>query len=238
METDSAQYTTWNFEESIVPIRWPNTVSLQDYVNQAFTQQQANHNGTTIFTPSQLALPSAVKREKTAEIKMQATNALSSHLSLDATRKILQVFDCTAALKETLAAAYSDSEPSILPRSLLLEVLRTIHYILFPSDKHSLAFLKKLVDRNVLDKDLQYYVFAQYQREDDETTEYIYLKPRLTKLFQELENHTPHTRFEEWFERKSGPRYMIIATMIGVFLTVILGIPSLGVSAFQTWVSC
>lgn len=38
-------------------------------------------------------------------------------------------------------------------------------------------------------------------------------------------------------ERKSGARYMMMATLIGVVFAVLLGMVSLAVSSYQTWIA-
>jgi hypothetical protein len=41
---------------------------------------------------------------------------------------------------------------------------------------------------------------------------------------------------EKWFERKSGARYVMMATLIGALFAVLLGMASLGVSSYQAWI--
>jgi hypothetical protein len=102
----------------------------------------------------------------------------------------------------------------------MLEVLYSIHDILFPSDQESRAFLKLLVAKRSFDEDLLYYGSARYRRSDDSEIRYTYFGVRLAELYDELQNPTPRTNLESWFEKKSGARYMLMATMIGVFIAV------------------
>jgi hypothetical protein len=108
---------------------------------------------------------------------------------------------------------------------------------LFPSGQDSQAFLSFLVSKRGSDRDLINYESARYQRIDDPEPSYHYFGVRLAELYDELQNPTQRTRLEGWFERKSGARYMLIATMIGVFIAVIIGILGLGISGFQAYVS-
>jgi hypothetical protein len=48
-------------------------------------------------------------------------------------------------------------------------------------------------------------------------------------------NPTPKG-FEKWFERKSGARYVMMATIAGVILAILLGIASLALGAYQAWI--
>jgi len=41
---------------------------------------------------------------------------------------------------------------------------------------------------------------------------------------------------EKWFERKSGARYVMMATIAGVFLAIFLGMASLAVGGYQAWI--
>jgi hypothetical protein len=42
--------------------------------------------------------------------------------------------------------------------------------------------------------------------------------------------------FEKWFERKSGARYVMMATIAGVFLAIFLGMASLALGGYQAWI--
>jgi hypothetical protein len=55
-------------------------------------------------------------------------------------------------------------------------------------------------------------------------------------LYEELENPKARGWIERWAERKSGARYMMIATLIGVAIAVLLGVASLAVGGYQAWV--
>jgi uncharacterized membrane protein YdfJ with MMPL/SSD domain len=65
---------------------------------------------------------------------------------------------------------------------------------------------------------------------------YPYLRDRLLDLCDEVENPKARGYVEKWFERRSGARYVMMATFIGVIFAVILGMLSLAVSIFQAWV--
>jgi biotin transporter BioY len=66
---------------------------------------------------------------------------------------------------------------------------------------------------------------------------YVYLADRLAELHDELKNPRPRGWLERQMERKSGARYMMMATLIGVIFAVILGMASLAVSSYQTWIA-
>lgn len=84
-----------------------------------------------------------------------------------------------------------------------------------------------------LDPDCINYDFAAY----DDDFPYHYFGSRLLDLYDEVENPSPRGLMEKWFERKSGARYVMMATFVGVIFAVILGILSLALGIFQSWVA-
>jgi len=59
----------------------------------------------------------------------------------------------------------------------------------------------------------------------------------MAELYEEVENPSPDGLFEKWLERKSGARYVMLATLIGVLFAVLLGFLSLAVSVYQSYIS-
>lgn len=74
------------------------------------------------------------------------------------------------------------------------------------------------------------------RKRDEKDIAYHYFGARLVDLYEELENPKPRGFIEEWLERKSGARYIMMATLIGVIFAVLLGIASLAVSGYQAWI--
>ncbi|KAL9082755.1 MAG: hypothetical protein Q9165_008792 [Trypethelium subeluteriae] len=74
-------------------------------------------------------------------------------------------------------------------------------------------------------------------RSEEEVESYHYFGQRLMDLYEELQNPTPRGRVEKWLERRSGARYVMLATLIGVIIAVILGLLGLTVAVFQAWVA-
>jgi len=126
---------------------------------------------------------------------------------------------------------------SNIPRQLALEALDSIGKILFPLGSESEHILRKLVSTCSFDPDCLQYPLSAYQREDEEDVSCRYFGARLVDLFEELGDPSPRGILEKWFERKSGARYVMMATLIGVMIAVILGILGLAVGIFQAWVA-
>jgi hypothetical protein len=235
----------WNegadlLEDGSQSLPWHDNVSANDFVAVAFPSRLHEYFITTSdeYRESELkASLSAKDLKDKAGLHVESTDDLRCHLELNLGKRVVYVYHNTAVLKEMLLISRSDGEACLVPRRLVLEVLHTIHNILFPSDQDSQAFLSFLVMKRGFDQDLTNYESARYQRTDDPEPSYHYFGARLAELYDELQNPTPRTRLESWFERKSGARYMLMATMIGVFIAVILGILGLGISGFQAYVS-
>lgn len=157
------------------------------------------------------------------------------------TFKIVRIFHYTAVLDEILFASNVNPDACILPRALVLEALDTIQSILFPADMECQKLLELLVEKAGFDNDLFRYKFACYDsNESTQLRDYPCFGTRLAMLHEELHDPSPRNGLELWLEKKSSsknsPRNMLMATMIGVFIAVTLGILGLAVAIFQAWV--
>ena len=56
-------------------------------------------------------------------------------------------------------------------------------------------------------------------------------------LYDEVDNPAPRSHWEKWLQRKSGARYVMMATLVGVATAVLLGFLGLAVGIFQAWVA-
>jgi len=93
------------------------------------------------------------------------------------------------------------------------------------------------VRRQGFDRECLQWESDAIRKSREEHISYLCFGERLKELYEELENPTPRGMFEEWLQRRSGSRYMMLATLIGVMFAVFLGILSLAVSAVQAYVS-
>jgi hypothetical protein len=74
------------------------------------------------------------------------------------------------------------------------------------------------------------------RRFDEKNIQYTYWGPRFRILLDELENPSPRGLQQRW-ERNSKQRHMMQAAVIGIMVTVLLGLLSLPVQIFQAWIS-
>lgn len=227
-------------EDGASSVQWRNTVSANTFVEEAFPKHQdpsISSRKELPDWPNVAAALSAKQLRKVLGIHLKATTDLRSHLLFDHKRGVLHIFHCTAMLKETLLGSESYPDSCMLPRELILEVFDTIHNVLFPPDRESQSLLFSLVAKNGFDKDILKFEMPSHRDQEDSGPPFPYFADRLMELYGEMQNPAPRTRLESWFERKSGARYMLMATMIGVFIAVIIGILGLGLSGFQAYVS-
>ncbi|KAH0526798.1 hypothetical protein TsFJ059_010079 [Trichoderma semiorbis] len=230
-------------------IQWHFDESLAEFLSRAFPQKDTGnlhiHDDSGEIRDIKPAL-TARRLKKVAGLRFQGTDDLRNHLRMDVKRGVVEIYHYTSVLREHLAASQKlhDSlvfEDSIsvgnIPRQIALEALDSMQKILFPFDSDSEQILCDLVSKESFDPDCLRYDSAVYRREGEEAASYNYFGARLVDLFKELEDPSPRGILEKWLQRKSGARYMMMATLVGVVIAIILGILGLAVGVFQAWVS-
>ena len=175
------------------------------------------------------------------------TDDISSHLNFNQKTMTLQIFHHAAFLKENLRLSKGDSgagptadnisREEAARRQVYLEILDSSQKLLFSvKSPKSFAHLERLVNKHNFDASILSFESSSIRTACERELSYHFLASRLIDLYEELQNPTPRGRFEEWLERRSGARYAMMATMIGVAFAVFLGFLSLGVSVFQAWI--
>lgn len=188
----------------------------------------------------------ATKLQKRLGVTFRETHDLRNHLRLYRKENVLEIYHHAAFLKEQLRLTRADDKSSpassaatgVLPRQLVLEVLESLQGILFPlSDRKSKRLLQRLVCTNGFDPEITRFEFASIRRAEEENIPFVYLADRLSELHNESQNPQPRSWLQRRMERWSGARYMMMATLIGVIFAVLLGIGSLILSSYQTWIA-
>lgn len=125
-----------------------------------------------------------------------------------------------------------------LPRQYALEVLHSSQKILFPLwDSESVTLLQSLVDGAGFDSEILNGNDNEFIGDDEEKIDFEYLWPRLSEIYQEIQNPRPRGWLANWLERRSGARYVMLATVAGVTFAVLLGMASLAVSSYQSYLA-
>lgn len=229
-------------ETGYVPTSWRDRVSIDYFFGETFPRnfEAALYNeDESLKIPGVLPKLSAPLLRRRAGLQFKATCDLRDHLRLNPKEGVVHVFHLTAVLKEHLLAGEGAGPAGwSIPRELALETLDTIHEVLFPPDEAAQEMLRSLVARNCFDSDCQHFESARFRDgDDDEERSYQYWGKRLAILYAELEQPTPRGWLQTWLERRSGARYVLLATLIGAIIAVLLGILSLGVATFQAWIA-
>lgn len=113
----------------------------------------------------------------------------------------------------------------------------SLREVLFPLDSESQSLLRSLVSKKSFDPDCLRVDLKTYRRTDESNVTFRYWNARLDDLYDQIQNPTPSRLFEKWMERRSGARYVMMATLGGVLIAIVLGALSLGVGIFQAWVA-
>ncbi|KAG6368782.1 hypothetical protein INS49_002996 [Diaporthe citri] len=234
------------FDAESEPAEWRNSDSLSQFFESAFQIRDhptlnEKENEAGIDIKSQLR---ATQLQNVAGLKFRGTDNLKDHLRMNQETGVVELYHHTSVLKECLNMQGPDpNDPaptgnisSIIPRQLALETLDSLQKIIFPMDRESRRMLRSLVSKENLDLDCLRFETLITRSDDENDIKYQYWGSRLMDLYDEIENPKPRGLLEQWMERKSGARYVMMATLAGVLIAVILGLLGLAVSIFQAWV--
>lgn len=210
---------------------WREDLSLKAFLTEVFQPRPLPPDVRT-----KLSDLKARKLTKHAKLQWKATNGIRCHLLLDKKEKTVWLFHQGTALRQLLKTSDESASSSIIPRSIILEVLDTIHCVLFPSDLGSQEMLAYLVMKEDWDEGLLSDISTPYRRDSDAEMSYAYFGDRLEELYKELMHPTPHGWLQRRLQRKNET-YMLMATMYGVIIAVMLGFLSLIAAIFQSWVA-
>ncbi|RDA95713.1 hypothetical protein CP533_1149 [Ophiocordyceps camponoti-saundersi (nom. inval.)] len=175
----------------------------------------------------------AVNLMKHLDITFRPTHDIRNHLRLDRRQRVVEIYHHTSFIKEQLRAT-KDTEASTASQSI--QKLSSNRFIPL-SELKSKSLLVKLVDELSLDPDIQQFEFSSIRRAGEDNVSFVLLADRLAELYEELQYPRPRGWLARQMERKSGARYMMMATMIGVVFAVFLGLCSLAVSCYQAWIA-
>ncbi|KJZ74450.1 hypothetical protein HIM_06046 [Hirsutella minnesotensis 3608] len=232
------------------PLTWHSDKSLTEFMLDAFPHfgiVNLNVHDDLNKTRGVKPVLTGARLKKVAGLRFRGTDDLRNHLRMDDRRGIIEIDHYTSVLKEHLVASRPIGDDAatleqsisrgIVPRQIALEALDSVQKILFPFDSDSEVFLRGLVSKQSFDPDCLRYDSAGYRMQAEQEIRYKYFGRRLLDLLEEVENPSPRGTLEKWLQRKSGARYVMMATLVGVFCVVVLGILGLAVGIFQAWVA-
>jgi hypothetical protein len=111
-----------------------------------------------------------------------------------------------------------------LPPQLLLEILDSIQYLLFPGDEKASPSLEKFIEKYGFDPNA---IHLDHIRVLAENPKYEYLGDRLRTLLHLADNPPPENRIVAWFERHTSERNALTVAILGLFLTALFGFLSM-----------
>jgi hypothetical protein len=232
-------------------IPWRQDVPFSQFISDVFPTSDhptLNDRSSDISLNRRKALK-ASKLKKHARLAFEPTDDIRSHLRLDHKTGTVQIFHHTAFLKEhlrltkDLMANHSIDESlkrGALPRQLVLEILDSIQDLLFPlTDPKSRTLLQSLTSTRgaSFDPDCLRFDSSSIRRAEEKFVPYYHLGERLMELYAEGDDPQPRGRVWRWLERRSRPRFVMLATLAGVIIAVLLGLFGLTVQIYQTWIT-
>ncbi|KAK4222712.1 hypothetical protein QBC38DRAFT_489164, partial [Podospora fimiseda] len=224
----SQEFSSILLEDGCNRIVWRQGTTLTEYMKLVLPRREAlspqRYAQQAFLDPScPLVMTKEMKRQ--AGTRFCGTDDITNHLHNDAIYNVLFVFQRTTVLKEHLRLSKncgsSPSESSCLqvaalPRQYALEVLYLTQKILFPLwDSESVTLLQSLVERASFDSDILNGNEYDFIEDDEEKIDFEYLWPRLSEIYQEIQNPRPRGWLANWLERRSGARYVMLATVAG-----------------------
>lgn len=108
-----------------------------------------------------------------------------------------------------------------MPPQLLLEVIDSIQFLLFPNDKKSVKSLDRFIATDDFDPDAKYR--EGHIRKFPDNFEYKYFANRVVALLDIVNNPPPANRVVAWFERHTSERNALTVAILGLFLTALFG---------------
>ncbi|XXH00872.1 hypothetical protein Hte_007223 [Hypoxylon texense] len=233
------------------PTPWRGDQSFNQFNSSAILRQTPVSFESVDNSSLSITLPpasiTAKRLKKLAKLKIIPTNDLRNHLLLDERDGTVAIYHYTSVLKQHLQAFQDDGTKASsnqvagqkvsLPKELIVETLNTLKYVIFPVEPDSQSILRSLVAREKFDPDNCRLDASAWQPAAGDNVRYEYWGARLLRLYDELENPTPRGFLENWLERKSGARYVMLVTLAGVVIAILLGILGLAVGILQVWIS-
>ncbi|KAF5538495.1 hypothetical protein FMEXI_9364 [Fusarium mexicanum] len=249
IDPSALHHSSDRLEKGTYRIHWREDVPLSKYIQDSFPLGNHNvlsYNNSELFAEVKKGLK-AVNLKKRLGITIRATSDIRNHLHFDRKNNYVEVYHYTSFLKEQLrvtqdvgdcSSPSSSLKRGVLPRQLVLEVLDSLQGTLFPlSDPRSKKLLRSLISKCSFDPDILNFEVSTVRRVGEESVPYVYLADRLADLYNELQTPRPRGWLQQSMQRKSGARHVMMATLIGVIFAVLLGIASLAVSSYQTWIA-
>ncbi|GKU00105.1 hypothetical protein FLAG1_06048 [Fusarium langsethiae] len=249
LDPSALHHSSDRLEKGTFRVHWKEDVPLSKYIQDSFPVGNhiiLSHNTSELFADAKRQLR-AVNLKRRLKITIRATSDIRNHLLFDRRNSVLEVYHYTSFLKEQLrvtrdlgdcSSPSSSLKKGVLPRQLVLEVLDSLQGTLFPlSDPKSKKIARLLVKKCSFNPDILNFEVSSVRRIGEESVPYVYLADRLANLYDELQTPQSRSWLQRFTQRKSSTRHMMMATLAGVVFAIVLGMASLALISYQTWIA-
>ncbi|OHE96134.1 hypothetical protein CORC01_08511 [Colletotrichum orchidophilum] len=244
----SSDYSLGGFR----PISWVHGESFLGFMERSFpmSKDPSIQEKAEAAVDEKAALK-AWKLRNRFGIKFRGTHNLSEHLLLDPKSNSLYLFHHVGFLKAQLEKARDEQQPlgqhmeeslksGNLPPQLLVETLHSLQSILFQSiDRKSADILDDLIGkrRGAFDRECAEYEGYILFHSPPEDFKYVYWAERLSILQDMITSRPPRNKFERWLHRQSNEGSALYVALVALFISILVGIISIGLGAIQVWIA-
>ncbi|KAH7349156.1 hypothetical protein BKA66DRAFT_504406 [Pyrenochaeta sp. MPI-SDFR-AT-0127] len=244
--------TTWHAAEyrlgGIRPTCWASSESFCAFMQRAFPRS-TNVKNTASVLQDQHALK-GWKLEKRLGLTVKGTIDLSNHLLYDPRHNVVYVFHHVAFLQAHLNGFAKDIPfdstledcllKGALPPRLICETLHSLQSILFPSiDQKAHKMMQRLIKEGGFDPECEQY--SGYRHKDlhvgRHELQYEYWGERLAILHRLFIHKPPRNGIERWVRWRSSEANALALAMLALFISIVVGLVSIGLSAVQIWIA-
>ncbi|KAH7019620.1 hypothetical protein EDB80DRAFT_205308 [Ilyonectria destructans] len=230
------------------PVSWQPTQCLHAYVLECFPRASQSSDRVKNALANGRSIK-AWKMKARSGIIFKGTDNLAQHLLLDSPNRVLYIFHHTSYLKAQLrlfqgSNSTTEEDPLLslqrgsLPPRLLAETLHSIQSILFQwRDRRSTKILKRLIRTKGFDEDCTWDEGNATFNDSLHNDEYFYWGHRLVELHDLVRDRRPRNRFERWIKWQTSESNAFALALAALVISVVVGLLSLGLSAFQAWIS-
>lgn len=110
--------------------------------------------------------------------------------------------------------------------------------VLFPStNPEEVAILREHIRKREFDSECVRYEGYKVFKSVPKDFRYVYWAERLAVLYRRLEEKPPRNRLEKWLEQEGSDGNAFLVAFLALVISILVGILSLILACFQTWIS-
>ncbi|KAK4448738.1 hypothetical protein QBC34DRAFT_406654 [Podospora aff. communis PSN243] len=229
--------------------KWASGEPFVDFVTGSFPRVSTERGERVASVLEDKKSLKAWKLERRLHIIFRGTDNIADHLLFNPNTGVVYLFHHAAYIKAHLSTWSGHEAPKgvgiatalergTLSPGLLAETLHSLQSILFRyDDERSMAILKRLVRKEGFDESCCVHEGYKIFRDTAEDISYVYWGERLSVLHDLVLNKPPLGRFQRSMRWWTSETNSFLVAMLALAISIIVGILSLGLSAFQAWVA-